>query len=115
MNFNKCSYLRIYESYFLGNLNVAVQGTSELSSEAACTALVTGMHNWHSVRQAGECCSALGWAGNLGEGFPLASDQCWQQNNGCWQCECGQIEEEPDHQGRETCRKMNGGKKTKWF
>lgn len=32
------SHLRIYERYFLGNVNVAMQDTSELSSGATCTA-----------------------------------------------------------------------------
>lgn len=62
MNFNKCSYLRIYESYFLGNLDVAEQDTSELSSGAACTTLVTGMHTcmaWDRLGSAALCSAEL--------------------------------------------------------
>lgn len=81
--FNKCSHLRIYEGYCLGNVNVAVQDNPELSFGATCTARVTHIQTgtgWDRLRDAGSALSASGMATSRERKPMLAINQSWSQN-----------------------------------
>lgn len=102
------SHMRIYESYFLGNVNVAMQDTSELSSGATCTAPGTHVQTRGGIGCGMPCllCAQLGWK-PVSYRPVLAPEQMV----GLWPCiNLVKLKEELDHQGREPFKKVRGEK-----
>ena len=71
------------EGNFLGNVNVAVQGTPELSFGATCTVQITHIQTgrgWDSLKGAVSALYASGRATGRERNPTLAIMQCWPQN-----------------------------------